>query len=219
MGVISRTYDNIFFFLLLFKLKERLNAADIKNDFFLVVLLPICSLQAIFCMFVSVRVSGVCVKDRWRELLQVTQPHTDDHVTLFNDFHFLMVSLGAKESGTSRRLLEGLQELTKQVPHNFFSSLHTSTLRQPYIRATQALCKTETETRLSVGWRDRERMQPEREFRAAVHLGERDPPSVADVPAAAASVEFCGRNVFWHPDHGQPVLSILSSTTHRKAAI
>uniref|UniRef100_A0A669ER49 Tetratricopeptide repeat protein 38 n=1 Tax=Oreochromis niloticus TaxID=8128 RepID=A0A669ER49_ORENI len=54
---------------------------------------------------------GVCVKERWQELLQVTRPHTDDHVTLFNDLHFLMVSLGAKESGTSRRLLEGLQEL------------------------------------------------------------------------------------------------------------
>lgn len=65
------------------------------------------------CVFVLVHVSGVCVKDRWRELLQVTQPHTDDHATLFNDLHFLMVSLGAKESGTSQRLLEGLQELAK----------------------------------------------------------------------------------------------------------
>lgn len=65
------------------------------------------------CVFVMVNVSGVCVKDRWRELLQVTQPHTDDHVTLFNDMHFLMASLGAKESGTSQRLLEGLQELAK----------------------------------------------------------------------------------------------------------
>ena len=65
------------------------------------------------CVSVMVNVSGVCVKDRWRELLQVTQPHTDDHVTLFNDMHFLMASLGAKESGTSQRLLEGLQELAK----------------------------------------------------------------------------------------------------------
>lgn len=68
-----------------------------------------------FHIFISVLlcVSGVCVKDRWRELLQVTQPHTDDHVTLFNDIHFLMVSLGAKDNGTSRRLLEGLQELAR----------------------------------------------------------------------------------------------------------
>lgn len=56
---------------------------------------------------------GVSVKDRWRELLQVTRPHSDEHVTLFNDLHFLMVSLGAKDSSTSRRLLEGLQELSK----------------------------------------------------------------------------------------------------------
>lgn len=65
------------------------------------------------CVFALTHLSGVCVKDRWRELLQVTQPHTDDHVTVFNDLHFLMVSLGAKESRTSQRLLEGLQELAK----------------------------------------------------------------------------------------------------------
>lgn len=64
-------------------------------------------------VFVFLHVSGVCVKERWQELLQVTRPHTDDHVTLFNDLHFLMVSLGAKETGTSRRLLEGLQEFAK----------------------------------------------------------------------------------------------------------
>lgn len=58
-------------------------------------------------------VPGVCVKDRWRELLQVTRPHSDDHVTLFNDLHFLMVSLGAEDDGTSRHLLEGLQDLAK----------------------------------------------------------------------------------------------------------
>ncbi|XP_034444199.1 tetratricopeptide repeat protein 38 [Hippoglossus hippoglossus] len=61
---------------------------------------------------------GVCTKDRCRELLQVTQPHTDDHVTLFNDLHFLMASLGAGESGTSQRLLEGLQELAKEPGDN-----------------------------------------------------------------------------------------------------
>ncbi|XP_051237099.1 tetratricopeptide repeat protein 38 [Dicentrarchus labrax] len=69
-------------------------------------------------MLCRLEMEGVCVKDRWRELLQITQPHTDDHVTLFNDLHFLMVSLGAKESGTSRRLLEGLQELAKEPGDN-----------------------------------------------------------------------------------------------------
>ncbi|CAJ1057198.1 tetratricopeptide repeat protein 38 [Xyrichtys novacula] len=62
---------------------------------------------------------GVCVKDRWRELLQITQPHTDDHVTIFNDVHFLMTSLGAKESATSQRLLKGLQELSKEPKENY----------------------------------------------------------------------------------------------------
>ncbi|XP_023271267.1 tetratricopeptide repeat protein 38 [Seriola lalandi dorsalis] len=69
-------------------------------------------------MLCRLEMEGVCVKERWRELLHVTQPHTDDHVTLFNDLHFLMVSLGAKESGTSQRLLEGLQELAKEPGDN-----------------------------------------------------------------------------------------------------
>ncbi|KAK2841986.1 hypothetical protein Q5P01_012186 [Channa striata] len=69
-------------------------------------------------MLYRLEMEGVCVKDRWRELLQVTQPHTDDHVTLFNDLHFLMVSLGAKESATSQRLVEGLQELAKKPGDN-----------------------------------------------------------------------------------------------------
>ncbi|KAF7224864.1 tetratricopeptide repeat protein 38 [Nothobranchius furzeri] len=69
-------------------------------------------------MLYRLEMEGACVKDRWRELLQVTQPHTDDHVTLFNDLHFLMVSLGADESGAARRLLEGLQELAKKPGDN-----------------------------------------------------------------------------------------------------
>ncbi|XP_037306443.1 tetratricopeptide repeat protein 38 [Pungitius pungitius] len=69
-------------------------------------------------MLCRLEMEGVCVKDRWQELLQVTRPHTDDHVTLFNDAHFLMASLGAKDSGTSRRLLEGLQELAKEPGDN-----------------------------------------------------------------------------------------------------
>ncbi|XP_060931851.1 tetratricopeptide repeat protein 38 [Limanda limanda] len=71
------------------------------------------------CSLLSrLEMEGVCTKERCRELLQVTRPHTDDHVTLFNDVHFLMASLGAKESGTSQRLLEGLQELAKEPGEN-----------------------------------------------------------------------------------------------------
>uniref|UniRef100_A0A3P9GYR3 Tetratricopeptide repeat protein 38 n=1 Tax=Oryzias latipes TaxID=8090 RepID=A0A3P9GYR3_ORYLA len=69
-------------------------------------------------MLYRLEMEGVCVKDRWRELLHVTQPHTEDHVTVFNDLHFLMVSLGAEETTTSRRLLEGLQELAKEPGEN-----------------------------------------------------------------------------------------------------
>ncbi|XP_076028080.1 tetratricopeptide repeat protein 38 [Genypterus blacodes] len=61
---------------------------------------------------------GVNVKDRWRELIQATLPHNDDHVTLFNDLHFLMASLGANETAAAQRLLEGLQELAKDPGDN-----------------------------------------------------------------------------------------------------
>lgn len=69
-------------------------------------------------MLCRLEMEGVCVHDRWRELFQITQPHTDDHVTLFNDVHFLMVSQGLKDNGTSRRLLEGLQELAREPGDN-----------------------------------------------------------------------------------------------------
>lgn len=69
-------------------------------------------------MLYRLEMEGVCVHDRWRELFQITQPHTDDHVTLFNDVHFLMVSLGLKDNGTSSRLLEGLQELAREPGEN-----------------------------------------------------------------------------------------------------
>ncbi|RXN24713.1 tetratricopeptide repeat 38 [Labeo rohita] len=64
-------------------------------------------------MLYRLELEGVSVKDRYRELLQVTQPHTEDHTLLFNDLHFLMVSLGSKETATTQRLLESLQELAK----------------------------------------------------------------------------------------------------------
>ena len=57
--------------------------------------------------------AGVCVKDRWREVVQTTLSHTDDHVTVFNDVHFLMASLGAKEGDASQRLLDGLRDLAQ----------------------------------------------------------------------------------------------------------
>ncbi|KAF7663176.1 hypothetical protein LDENG_00216370 [Lucifuga dentata] len=69
-------------------------------------------------MLCRLEMEGVSLKERWRDLLQVTLPHNDDHVTLFNDLHFLMASLGAKETGASQCLLEGLQELAKEPGEN-----------------------------------------------------------------------------------------------------
>uniref|UniRef100_A0A665WAG5 Tetratricopeptide repeat protein 38 n=1 Tax=Echeneis naucrates TaxID=173247 RepID=A0A665WAG5_ECHNA len=85
-------------------------------------------------MLYRLEMEGVCVKDRWREMLQVTQPHTDDHVTLFNDLHFLMVSLGNKGNGTSQRLLEGLQELAK-LPGDNQQHQMAATLGVPMCKA------------------------------------------------------------------------------------
>ncbi|KAK0134612.1 Tetratricopeptide repeat protein 38 [Merluccius polli] len=50
-------------------------------------------------------------RDRWQELLRVTLPHTNDHVMVFNDVHFLMASLGAQETDASQRPLEGLRDV------------------------------------------------------------------------------------------------------------
>ncbi|XP_007250563.3 tetratricopeptide repeat protein 38 [Astyanax mexicanus] len=61
---------------------------------------------------------GVNVKGRYRELLQVTEPHSEDHTLLFNDLHFLMVSLGCKNTSTTQRLLESLRVLAKEPGEN-----------------------------------------------------------------------------------------------------
>lgn len=77
---------------------------------------------------------GVSVKERYRELLQVTEPHSEDHTLLFNDLHFLMVSLGCKESGITQRLLESLRELAKDPDGNLQHQL-ASTIGLPMCQA------------------------------------------------------------------------------------
>ncbi|XP_017322062.1 tetratricopeptide repeat protein 38 [Ictalurus punctatus] len=77
---------------------------------------------------------GVSVKERYRELLQVTEPHSEDHTLLFNDLHFLMVSLGCKESGITQRLLESLRELAKDPDENLQHQL-ASTIGLPMCQA------------------------------------------------------------------------------------
>lgn len=59
---------------------------------------------------------GVKLGDRWNDLLGLTKKHTKDHILLFNDVHFLMSFLGAKDQKTTEELLATLQELAR-APH------------------------------------------------------------------------------------------------------
>lgn len=56
---------------------------------------------------------GVSVGQRWQAVLPVTKKHTRDHTLLFNDAHFLMASLGARDLQTTQELLTTLQEASK----------------------------------------------------------------------------------------------------------
>ncbi|XP_036093570.1 tetratricopeptide repeat protein 38 isoform X4 [Rousettus aegyptiacus] len=64
-------------------------------------------------MLYRLRMEGVSVGDRWRDVLPITQKHTRDHVLLFNDAHFLMASLGAGDPQTTQELLTTLQDASK----------------------------------------------------------------------------------------------------------
>lgn len=59
------------------------------------------------------QMEGVDVGDRWNKLVQITKKHTNDHLLIFNDLHFLMSSLGAKDVGMTTQFLETLSELSK----------------------------------------------------------------------------------------------------------
>ncbi|XP_037369277.1 tetratricopeptide repeat protein 38 [Talpa occidentalis] len=69
-------------------------------------------------MLYRLQMEGVSVGERWQEVLPVTQKHSRDHVLLFNDAHFLMASLGAGASGTTRELLTTLQEASESPEEN-----------------------------------------------------------------------------------------------------
>lgn len=56
---------------------------------------------------------GVKLGDRWNDLLGVTKKHTKDHILLFNDVHYLMSFLGAKDHKSTEELLTTLQELAR----------------------------------------------------------------------------------------------------------
>ncbi|XP_069824037.1 tetratricopeptide repeat protein 38 isoform X2 [Dendropsophus ebraccatus] len=81
------------------------------------------------------QMEGVDVGKRWNNLVQVTKKHTDDHLLIFNDLHFLMSSLGSKDHEVTARLLQSLKELSKSSDENYQHSL----LRDLGLPLSQAL--------------------------------------------------------------------------------
>ncbi|XP_044535215.1 tetratricopeptide repeat protein 38 [Gracilinanus agilis] len=69
-------------------------------------------------MMYRLQMEGVSVGDRWQAILPVTKQHSRDHILLFNDAHFLMSFLGAKDHGTAQELLTTLQELAQDPGEN-----------------------------------------------------------------------------------------------------
>uniref|UniRef100_A0A671ELI3 Tetratricopeptide repeat protein 38 n=1 Tax=Rhinolophus ferrumequinum TaxID=59479 RepID=A0A671ELI3_RHIFE len=69
-------------------------------------------------MLYRLQMEGVSVGERWLDVLPVTQKHSRDHILLFNDVHFLMASLGARDSRTTQELLTTLQEASESPEEN-----------------------------------------------------------------------------------------------------
>lgn len=69
-------------------------------------------------MLYRLQMEGVSVGQRWQAVLPVTKKHTRDHILLFNDAHFLMASLGARDLQTTQELLTTLQEASKSPGEN-----------------------------------------------------------------------------------------------------
>ncbi|CAH2278284.1 tetratricopeptide repeat 38 [Pelobates cultripes] len=69
-------------------------------------------------MLYRLQMEGVDVGDRWNKILNITKKHTNDHVLIFNDLHFLMSSLGSKDHGMTNQLMESLQEVAKSPGEN-----------------------------------------------------------------------------------------------------
>ncbi|XP_003420942.1 tetratricopeptide repeat protein 38 [Loxodonta africana] len=70
-------------------------------------------------MLYRLQLEGVPVGERWQDVLPVTQKHSRDHVLLFNDAHFLMASLGARDTRTTQELLSTLQEASESPGGNY----------------------------------------------------------------------------------------------------
>ncbi|XP_039092846.1 tetratricopeptide repeat protein 38 isoform X1 [Hyaena hyaena] len=69
-------------------------------------------------MLYRLQMEGVSVGERWQDVLPVTQKHSRDHILLFNDAHFLMASLGARDPLTTQELLTTLQDASESPGEN-----------------------------------------------------------------------------------------------------
>ncbi|XP_066446298.1 tetratricopeptide repeat protein 38 isoform X2 [Eleutherodactylus coqui] len=69
------------------------------------------------------QMEGVKIGKRWDDVVQVTKKHTKDHILIFNDLHFLMSSLGAKDHEMTAQLLQPLKELSEFPGESYQHSL------------------------------------------------------------------------------------------------
>uniref|UniRef100_A0A8D0N8Q9 Tetratricopeptide repeat protein 38 n=1 Tax=Sus scrofa TaxID=9823 RepID=A0A8D0N8Q9_PIG len=69
-------------------------------------------------MLYRLQMEGVSVGERWQDVLAVTRKHSRDHILLFNDAHFLMASLGARDPQTTQELLTTLQDASESPGEN-----------------------------------------------------------------------------------------------------
>uniref|UniRef100_A0AC11APR3 Tetratricopeptide repeat domain 38 n=1 Tax=Ovis aries TaxID=9940 RepID=A0AC11APR3_SHEEP len=69
-------------------------------------------------MLYRLQMEGVSVGERWQDVLSVTRKHSQDHVLLFNDAHFLMASLGAGDAQTTQELLATLRDVSESPGEN-----------------------------------------------------------------------------------------------------
>ncbi|XP_028666095.1 tetratricopeptide repeat protein 38-like isoform X1 [Erpetoichthys calabaricus] len=61
---------------------------------------------------------GVEVADRWKDVSRLTKKHVEDHVLLFNDFHFLLAALRGKDDESATLLMNTLEECVKSPGEN-----------------------------------------------------------------------------------------------------
>nr|XP_020143420.1 tetratricopeptide repeat protein 38 isoform X2 [Microcebus murinus] len=69
-------------------------------------------------MLYRLQMEGVSVGQRWQDVLPVTRKHSRDHVLLFNDAHFLMASLGARDPQPTQELLATLRDASESPGEN-----------------------------------------------------------------------------------------------------